>query len=115
MGGDGNASGPSSTECALRDPTARTELENVVATSCPPQTTGPCAEGDGCASSRLEDTLDALAAAQEGVREERTLLAQYKAIAWGRVLTPVQVGFVLCSFPNADTLGSWRRLDEGFE
>lgn len=56
-----------------------------------PQATGAVAEGNGEASGRFEETLGAAAALREGLTEERSLLQQYKAIAWGRVLTPVQV------------------------
>ncbi len=56
-----------------------------------PQTRCVCADGDGEATSVFEETLGAAAALQESLAEERTLLSHYKAIAWGRVLTPIQV------------------------
>lgn len=55
------------------------------------QTVGAVAEGDGEASGCFEATLGALAALREGLTEERSLLRQYKALTWGRVLSPMQV------------------------
>lgn len=55
------------------------------------QTVGAVAEGDGKASGCFEATLGALAALREGLTEERSLLRRYKALTWGRVLSPMQV------------------------
>jgi hypothetical protein len=55
------------------------------------QTVGAVAEGDGEASGCFEATLGALAALREGLTEERSLLRRYKALTWGRVLSPMQV------------------------
>lgn len=66
------------------------------------QTVGSMADGNGEASGRFEESLGAAAALREGLTEERTLLTQYKSIAWGRVLTPVQVGlrrYLFCCQP----------------
>lgn len=72
----------------------------------PAQNRTACAGGDGEGTSVFEDTLGAAAALREELAEERTLASQYRAIAWGRILTPVQVG--LCSMSQHGSVPSFK-------
>lgn len=55
------------------------------------QDASPCGDGGGCGSSLFDDTTAALAVMEAGLRDERVLSSHYQAIAWGRLLTPIQV------------------------
>ncbi len=55
------------------------------------QDASPCGDGGGCGSSLFDDTTIALAAMEAGLRDERVLSSHYEVIAWGRLLTPIQV------------------------
>jgi len=51
----------------------------------------PVADGHDHGASQFEATLDAVEQLRSILRDEHSLLTQYKMIIWGRVLTPVQV------------------------
>ena len=58
--------------------------------------------GVGAEASPLafEATVDALEQLKAVLRDEHSLLTQYKMITWGRILTPIQV----CAAGNPDAL-----------
>lgn len=55
----------------------------------------PVADGGDVGAAGYEAALDGLQALRAVLRDEHSLLTQYKMIVWGRVFTPVQV--CLCS------------------
>ena len=58
----------------------------------------PVADGRDHGASQFEATLDAVEQLRAILRDEHSLLTQYKMIVWGRVFTPVQVSGRLAGF-----------------
>jgi hypothetical protein len=56
----------------------------------PPQAAAPVADGHDHNATQFEATLDAVEQLKAILRDEHSLLTQYKMIVWGRVFTPVQ-------------------------
>ena len=56
----------------------------------PPQAAAPLADGHDHSAAQFEATLDAVEQLKAILRDEHSLLTQYKMIVWGRVFTPVQ-------------------------
>lgn len=54
----------------------------------------PVADGGDVGAAGYEAALDGLEALRAVLRDEHSLLTQYKMIVWGRVFTPVQVHFL---------------------
>lgn len=50
----------------------------------------PMADGGDVGAAGYEAALDGLEALRSVLRDEHSLLTQYKMIVWGRVFTPVQ-------------------------
>ena len=48
-------------------------------------------DSDDAGPDRFESTIEAVERLRRALRDEHSLLTQYKMIAWGRVFTPVQV------------------------
>ncbi len=48
-------------------------------------------ESDKAEPDRSESTIEVVDRLRRALRDEHSLLAQYKMIAWGRVFTPIQV------------------------
>ena len=51
----------------------------------------PVFDGDEAGPDRFESTIEAVERLRRALRDEHSLLTQYKMIAWGRVFTPIQV------------------------
>lgn len=56
----------------------------------------PVADGGDVGAAGYEAALDGLEALRAVLRDEHSLLTQYKMIVWGRVFTPVQVHILRC-------------------
>ena len=54
------------------------------------------ADGHDHSAPQFEATLDAVEQLKAILRDEHSLLTQYKMIVWGRVFTPVQARMQLC-------------------
>ena len=48
-------------------------------------------DSDEAGPDRFESTIEAVERLRRALRDEHSLLTQYKMIAWGRVFTPIQV------------------------
>ncbi len=48
-------------------------------------------DSDDAGPDRFESTIEAVERLRRALRDEHSLLTQYKMIAWGRVFTPIQV------------------------
>jgi hypothetical protein len=64
-----------------------------------PQAAVPVADGGDVGAAGYEAALDGLEALRAVLRDEHSLLTQYKMIVWGRVFTPVQVRSPVCVPP----------------
>ena len=51
----------------------------------------PVCDGDEAGPDRFESSIEAVERLRGALRDEHSLLTQYKMIAWGRVFTPIQV------------------------
>lgn len=56
----------------------------------------PVADGGDVGAAGYEAALDGLEALRTVLRDEHSLLTQYKMIVWGRIFTPVQVRVSHC-------------------
>ena len=51
----------------------------------------PVCDSNEAGPDRFESTIEAVQRVRRTLRDEHSLLTQYKMIAWGRVFTPIQV------------------------
>lgn len=56
-----------------------------------PQSALPVHDGDERPLGDFEATLDSAELLKVALRDEHSLLTQYKMITWGRIFTPIQV------------------------
>ncbi len=56
-----------------------------------PQGAMSVCDSDDAGPDRFESTIEAVERLRRALRDEHSLLTQYKMIAWGRVFTPIQV------------------------
>ena len=54
------------------------------------QSVSPVADGHDHSAAQFEASLDAVEQLKATLRDEHSLLTQYKMIVWGRVFTPIQ-------------------------
>ena len=66
-----------------------------------PQAAVPIADGGDVGAAGYEAALDGLEALRAVLRDEHSLLTQYKMIVWGRVFTPVQARSPACMLSTA--------------